>query len=189
MSKQQTGTTSACPHPEAVGTRWGDPISEERQVELQGYLDRWAAEADHRARIGPFDKLMPGDVFGVSLTGADAFWLANQTRDVSGHAPSLRLDGANFHSAHLEGANLNAAHLEGVFLSRAHLEGANLIRVWLIARRSCAMLLSIEIPDLVTSTGMVLGPSTLQASTGLQSLSSAMNKIQALVQKWKTLRE
>jgi hypothetical protein len=33
MSEQQT--TSACPHPEAVGKRWGEPISEERQAELQ----------------------------------------------------------------------------------------------------------------------------------------------------------
>jgi hypothetical protein len=31
MSEQQT--RSACPHPEAVGKRWGDPISEVRQAE------------------------------------------------------------------------------------------------------------------------------------------------------------
>jgi hypothetical protein len=63
MSEQQSQTstavqgptTSACPHPEAVGKRWGDPISEERQAELQDYLDRWAAETDHGKRMGPFD--------------------------------------------------------------------------------------------------------------------------------------
>jgi hypothetical protein len=29
------------------GGKWGDPISEERQAELQGYLDCWAAVEDH----------------------------------------------------------------------------------------------------------------------------------------------
>jgi hypothetical protein len=32
LSEQQT--ISACPHPEAVGTRWGDPITTERQALL-----------------------------------------------------------------------------------------------------------------------------------------------------------
>jgi hypothetical protein len=40
MSEQQTGEwKSPCPHPEAVGTRWGDPISEERQAELKALAD------------------------------------------------------------------------------------------------------------------------------------------------------
>jgi hypothetical protein len=43
---------------ETTGDRWGDPISAERQAELQGYLDRWAAETDHGERAGPFDNLM-----------------------------------------------------------------------------------------------------------------------------------
>lgn len=42
MSEQQT--TSACPHPEAVGKRWGDPISAERQA---GYR---ATSTDGRLR-------------------------------------------------------------------------------------------------------------------------------------------
>ncbi len=31
------------------------PISEERQAELLGYLDPWAAETDQGERTGPFD--------------------------------------------------------------------------------------------------------------------------------------
>lgn len=58
MSEEQPATTvqaaSACLHPEAVGKRWGDLISEERQAKLQGYLDRWAEETDHGERKGPF---------------------------------------------------------------------------------------------------------------------------------------
>jgi hypothetical protein len=75
MTEQQT--TSACPHSEAVGMRWGDPISEERQAELQRYLDRWVAETNHGERGGPFE--------GISLTGADVSWLADQSgRDENG---------------------------------------------------------------------------------------------------------
>jgi hypothetical protein len=68
MSEQQT--VSACLHPEAVDTRWGDPISKERQAELQGYLDRWEAETNHGERKGPFA--------GTRLNGADVFWLATR---------------------------------------------------------------------------------------------------------------
>jgi hypothetical protein len=53
--KGQTQEPSAGLHPEAVRTRWGDPISAERQRELQGYLDRWAQEQDHGERKGAFD--------------------------------------------------------------------------------------------------------------------------------------
>jgi hypothetical protein len=45
--------TSACPHPEAVGTRWGDDISEERQAELRAFADRqrvWAAQPEATRR-------------------------------------------------------------------------------------------------------------------------------------------
>lgn len=57
---------------------WGQPISEERQAELQGYLDRWAAaESGHIGTRGPFD--------GMCLTGADVRWLATQSgRDEPG---------------------------------------------------------------------------------------------------------
>ncbi len=48
MSEQQTGGEaqaapawkSPCPHPEAVGTRWGDPIGEERQADLKALADK-----------------------------------------------------------------------------------------------------------------------------------------------------
>lgn len=30
---------------------WGQPISEERRAELQGYLDRWDDQTDHGRRI------------------------------------------------------------------------------------------------------------------------------------------
>jgi hypothetical protein len=110
---------SPCPHPEAVGKRWGDPISEERQTELQGYLDRWQAETDHGERKGPFDQ-GPGHL-GVHLTGADVSWLAEQSgRDESSYLPSLHLEGAILLGAHLEGAYLLGAHLEGAHLERAH---------------------------------------------------------------------
>jgi hypothetical protein len=131
----QAPTTSACPHPEAVCTRWGDQISEERQAELQGYLDRWAAETDHGEREGPFDEV-PREA-GVRLTGADVFWLAKRSgRDEYGWVPNLHLEGSNLGSAHLERADLRSTQLEqadlsGAYLKRAdlrdaHLEGINL---------------------------------------------------------------
>jgi hypothetical protein len=46
---------SGCLHPEALGKRWGDPITEERCAELQDYIDRWQAETDHGERKGLFD--------------------------------------------------------------------------------------------------------------------------------------
>jgi hypothetical protein len=54
MSEQRTTSVflqqypSQCPHPGAVGERWGDPINDVRKAELQGYLGRWAAETDAR---------------------------------------------------------------------------------------------------------------------------------------------
>src|SRR5262245_42078042 len=65
-SAEPAAEPSACLHPEAVGTRWGDPLSEERQVKLQGYLERWAAETNHGGRKGLFHN--------AQLTGADVFW-------------------------------------------------------------------------------------------------------------------
>jgi hypothetical protein len=122
MSEQQT--TSACPHPDAVGTRWGDQIKEDRQRELQLYLDRWEAETDHRGRRGPFDK-QPGEPMGVPLTGADVFWLAEQSeRDEQGLLSNLHLEGAFLDDAHLEGAYLVRVRLEGAYLRGAHLKVA-----------------------------------------------------------------
>ena len=72
----------------------GQPISEERQAELRGYLDRWAAEADtdHGERKGPFNG-WPSDT-SVKLTGADVCWLANWSgRDKIGAVSNLRLGG------------------------------------------------------------------------------------------------
>jgi pentapeptide repeat protein len=128
MSEQQAPTsvqlaTSACPHPEAVGTRWGDPISEERQRYLQGYLDEWALETDHDVRRGPFH--------GEPLTGADVSWLAERVRNYIGDVPGLHLEVANLVKAHLEGVDLSKAHLEGALLVDAHLEGTDLGEVHL----------------------------------------------------------
>jgi uncharacterized protein YjbI with pentapeptide repeats len=135
-STAQPTSTSACPHPEAVGTRWGDPISEERQAELKGYLDRWATETKHGKRGGPFQ--------GKRLTGAEVFWLAASalagTNDKSDIAlavqqlsgwgepllDGLHLEGAWLAGAHLEHAKLNGSHLEDVDLWNAHLEYARL---------------------------------------------------------------
>ena len=120
----------ACPHPEAVGKRWGDPISEERQAELKGLLDRWAAETDHGGRKGPFDKASRQDML-VPRTGADVFWLAQNVRTLSGAGPARYVDGINVSGVeprlHLEGMNLAGAHLEEAFLDGVRVEGANLI--------------------------------------------------------------
>jgi hypothetical protein len=139
---QATATTtehespkSACPHPEAVGTRWGDPVREERQGELLAILDAWNAPgADHGARRGPFDPEGMNDVEGARrrLSGADVGWLADQSgRDEFDQVPNLHLERANFDLAHLEGADLRAAHVEGALLDGAHLERADLFRAHL----------------------------------------------------------
>jgi len=106
MSEQQT--TSACPHPEAVGTRWGDPISEERQAELQGDLDLWVWEwknqRNHHGRRGPFDKRPDQIGTGKQLTGADMFWLAERagrSSALGGWATHLQLQGVYLFGAHL----------------------------------------------------------------------------------------
>jgi uncharacterized protein YjbI with pentapeptide repeats len=122
--EQKTQTTSACPHPEAVGKRWGDPISAERQAELQGYLDAWNAPGtDHGDQQGPFDLYHT-----TALTGADVYWLAEQTHkvDLNHYMPDLHLEVAQLRETHLEGARLNGVHLEGAILELAHLEGAHL---------------------------------------------------------------
>jgi hypothetical protein len=67
-----------CPHPEAVGTRWGDAISEDRQVDLRA-RSAWAAATNHGQRQGPFD-VRDLDVYDdermrLRLTGANVAWL------------------------------------------------------------------------------------------------------------------
>src|SRR5690349_286876 len=120
QQNQQTTTTmqatamSACPHPEAVGKRYGDSISEERQAELHGYLNRWEKERDHGGRRGPFQD--------VELTGADVYWLANRVRKGWSFVPGLYLQSAILNETHLENADLRTAHLEGAYLGSAHLE-------------------------------------------------------------------
>jgi hypothetical protein len=132
MSYEQVPSTSACPHPEAVGRRWGDPISEERQAELQGYLDRWEAETDHGKRKGPFDQEMRVNP-RLQLTGADVFWLAAESgrSPLVGAVQNLHLEGVHLANSHLEQANLRGAHLERAFLIGAYLEQAVLIEVHL----------------------------------------------------------
>jgi Pentapeptide repeats (8 copies) len=100
---------------------WGDPISPERQAELQGYLDRWKAETDHGDRKGPFAR--------VQLTGADVYWLAKRSRrNRRGRLPHLHLEGADLSGARLKKADLRGAALEGADLRDACLEGAILPR-------------------------------------------------------------
>ena len=63
---------------------WGQPISEERQRELQSYLGKWAAATDHGERKGPFAR--------VQLTGTNMSWLAEQSElDEFGRASNLHL--------------------------------------------------------------------------------------------------
>jgi len=89
---------------------YGQPIGEERQAELQGYRDRWAAETDHGERKGPFAD--------VDLTGADVSWLADQSgRFDSAAAPNLHLEGAHLYGAHLEGALLGEGHLATLYVN------------------------------------------------------------------------
>ncbi|HZC79993.1 MAG TPA: pentapeptide repeat-containing protein, partial [Ktedonobacterales bacterium] len=113
---------------EAPVLQWGDPISLERQAELQRRLDAWATEQDHGARRGPFSGGMQNSG-RISLTGADVFWLAERVRREAGTftVPGLHLEGANLHWAHLEGAELTGAHLEGAVLTEADLQSSVLI--------------------------------------------------------------
>jgi hypothetical protein len=58
---QQASATAAVGVPPMTDEhRWGEPISEKRQAELDSYLQRWAAEepaaggTGHGKRAGPF---------------------------------------------------------------------------------------------------------------------------------------
>jgi uncharacterized protein YjbI with pentapeptide repeats len=114
-------------------SKWREPISEERWVELQRYLDWWQAETDHSGRRGPFHSM--------ALTGADICWLAEQSgRDEFGSVPNLHLASANLFGAHLASANLSEAHLQGANLVRASLEGADLYQAHLEGAISAAWL-------------------------------------------------
>jgi hypothetical protein len=126
MSEQQSEptTTTAAATDTIRSDAWGQPISEERRVELQGYLDQWQAETDHGNRRGPFD--------GITLSRADVHWLAEQSgRNEEGQVPNLHLEWADLSMAHLEGADLREAHLEGTNLYLAHLEDADLSKAYL----------------------------------------------------------
>jgi uncharacterized protein YjbI with pentapeptide repeats len=113
-------TASACPHPEAVGKRWGDHISEERHRYLIQFVDSWLREGHVGNRKGPFDDGQSG----VRLTGADVCWLAGLDRRSDGRVPDLYLGGANLIEASLGGARLAGANMQGVFLDRANLKAA-----------------------------------------------------------------
>src|SRR5258707_5162000 len=129
MSEEQTAP-SACPHPEAIGKRWGDPISEERQAKLMDVLD------DRERTERELDMILSPLAF-EHLSGADLFWLSKHARiPISRDTNELHLEQANLHGSHLEGAqlaevylqsaDLKGAHLEKADLHLAHLEGAHL---------------------------------------------------------------
>ncbi len=128
--------TAVCQHAEAVGARWGDPISVERQAELQHILADWERHGDYRVQRGPFDSgtyfLRGAGGSVIDLTGADVYWLAQKAGIGTFGAPDLHLEGAKLTRAHLEGANLMNAHLEGAYLGGAYLEGASLNDTFLV---------------------------------------------------------
>src|SRR5262249_55422735 len=104
---------------------YGAPLNLERQLELQGYLDRWNFQSDHGRRRGPFHS--------VALQEADVSWLAAQMRGAAGTVPNLHLEGADLGGVQLAGIALREAHLEGANLggadlTRADLRGAHLAR-------------------------------------------------------------
>jgi hypothetical protein len=76
---------------QAAKNGWGNPISEEDQVQLGARLQLWQVETDHGERKGPFDT--EPDMWGVLLTGADVFWLAKSGRDSRGFVSDLQLGG------------------------------------------------------------------------------------------------
>ena len=141
-SHSSPASASACPHPEAVGTRWGDPVSESRKAQLEARLEAWANEADHGDRKGPFSTRIDIGQSEETLTGADVYYLAQKAHaaklrdfDIVAKSPGmllvvdmehLPLEQADLRGAHLEGARLDAAHLDEAALDLAHLEGADL---------------------------------------------------------------
>jgi hypothetical protein len=110
-----------------LGDAWGDAISEERQAELQALSDKqreWAAQPETTRGESVFTK--------VALSGADVFWLADQSgRDAVGQVPNLHLEGAALFGAQLQHADLAGAHLQHADLSVAELQGATLVEAQL----------------------------------------------------------
>jgi hypothetical protein len=128
VSNDASEWKSACPHPEAAGMRWGDPISEERQAGLQALADRqqeWAANAE----VERGDSLFTD----VRLTGADMFWLASSalagpdggvvaSEQWARAAEQLRAASAASKAAVARGAgalDLSALHLETLYVNTA----------------------------------------------------------------------
>src|SRR5262249_26103424 len=127
----QATTTSACSHPEAAGTRWGDPISEERQRLLLDRLAAWDAEPDHGNRRGPFDASGLSDreieEKHLRLTGADVFFLAAHTlvamRDDCPDLASAQTIVRTWRDADFElvlSLTLSGLHLDGANVDQAH---------------------------------------------------------------------
>jgi uncharacterized protein YjbI with pentapeptide repeats len=169
---------------------WGDDISDDRRAELDRRLQAWTAEGEG-GRDGPFQ--------GVSLTGADVFYLAARalagpdgqvqlkealerlrraqrdavlrvTLDLSG----LDLSGAVLPRATLERAALTGATLTGANLIGATLTGAILSRATLTkANLDSATLTSADLGE-ATLTDAILRYATLtRADLGEATLTSA----------------
>ena len=136
--------------PEQHTDWWGDPISAERQAELDALAVQQRTWAEQ-----PAEARGDSPLGGVRLTGAEVFWLAKRAlagpdgdaaaladagkhllQDPTTYLTALHLEGANLgrtrlegaglFQAQLQGADLFQAQLAGVFLVRAHLEGASL---------------------------------------------------------------
>lgn len=148
QQQQKFQATSA----ESIGYRWGESISEERNVELKERIADYMRDSQSEA-MSPF--------VGVKLTGADLMWLAGlaitnpqlagpsarfeavkePTPDVLSrlqravHEPDVRasfqpirlnLAGADLAGAYLNGAVLRSTLFEHANLYGVHFEGANL---------------------------------------------------------------
>ena len=133
--------------PQEQAPKWGDPISENRQAELDTL-----AEQQHTWAELPEATRGKSPLKDVLLSGADFFWLAlcapaSPYKAQRGRRPlgdAFRLDqlkgaelrlseleGARLYGAHLEEADLRGAHLEGARLSGAQLKGVDLRGVYL----------------------------------------------------------
>src|SRR5262245_22800057 len=98
--------------------RWGEPITPERQAELDGYLRRWDEEgragAGHGERQGPFAG-ETGEEEGELLTGADVYYLSARVLagGLAASAAALATAQAGLHDEERPFApDLSALHLE-----------------------------------------------------------------------------
>jgi hypothetical protein len=102
MSDESGQRERELPQEQEQTPKWGDPISAERQEELDtlaAQQRRWAEQPEATRGISPLDD--------AHLIGADVFWLAEQSgRDKYGNVPNLHLEGPDLGGAHLEGASL-----------------------------------------------------------------------------------